>query len=278
MENATEVVDKAGTYLEKLIELLITWAPKVLLAVVLLIVGIIIINRLVRVMRRLMKKRNVDPMLVPFVTGLVNILLKVMLIISVIDIVGVKTTSFVAVLGAAGLAVGLALQGSLGNFAGGILIIIFKPYKVGDYIQAQGEAGTVQSIQIFNTILTTPDNVKIIIPNGPMSSGNITNYSVQETRRMDLVYGISYSDDLEKAKNILKEMTDADSRILRDPEPFIAVKELADSSVNLMVRIWCKKEDYWNINFDWQNDVKLRFDKEGLNFPFPQTEVTMMKN
>jgi len=267
MENATEVADKAGTYLDKLIELVVTWSPKVLLAIVLLIVGIIIINRLVRVMRRVMKKRDVDPTLVPFVTGLVNILLKVMLIISVIDIVGVKTTSFVAVLGAAGLAVGLALQGSLGNFAGGVLIIIFKPYKVGDYISAQGEEGTVQSIQIFNTVLTTPDNVKIAIPNGPMSSGNITNYSVQETRRMDLVYRISYDDDLEKAKNILKEMTDEDSRILRDPAPFIAVKELANNSVNLMVRIWCKREDYWNINFDWQNNVKLRFDKEGISFP-----------
>jgi len=278
MENATEVADKAGTYLEKGIELLMTWGPKVLLAILLLIVGLIIIKRLIKLMKRLMIKREVDPTLIPFLTGMVNILLKVMLIISVIDIVGVKTTSFVAILGAAGLAVGLALQGSLGNFAGGVLIILFKPYKLGDYIEAQGEAGTVQSIQIFNTILTTPDNVKKIIPNGPMSGGNITNYSAQETRRLDLVYGISYDDDLEKAKNILKEMSDADSRILRDPEPFIAVKELADSSVNLMVRIWCKKEDYWNINFDWQNDVKLRFDKEGLNFPFPQREVTMVKS
>ena len=275
MENASEQVDKFASYLEKLVELLITWGPKVLLAIVLLVVGIIIINRFVRILRRLMKKRNLDPMLIPFLSGLVNILLKVMLIISVIDIVGVKTTSFVAVLGAAGLAVGFALQGSLANFAGGVLIIIFKPYKVGDYIQAQGEAGTVQGIQIFNTVLTTPDNVNITIPNGAMSSGSITNFSAQETRRLDLVYGISYDDDLEKAKNILKEMAEADSRIFTDPAPFIAVKELADSSVNLLARIWCKKEDYWNINFDWQNDVKLRFDKEGLTFPFPQNEVTM---
>ncbi len=278
MENASEYVDTAGTYLDKLVELLIAWGPKVVLAIVLLVVGIIIINRLVKVMRRLMTKRNVDPTLIPFLANLVSILLKAMLIISVVDIVGVKTTSFVAVLGALGLAVGLALQGSLGNFAGGVLIILFKPYKVGDYIQAQGEAGTVKTIQIFNTVLSTPDNVVITIPNGAMSSGSITNYSAQDTRRLDLVYGISYSDDLEKAKDILKEMAGADTRLLKDPEPFVAVKELADSSVNLLVRIWCKKEDYWDIHFDWQNNVKLRFDKEGLTFPFPQREVTMVRS
>ncbi len=273
-ETALETVDKAQVWMQKLTDMVIVWGPKVLLALILLIVGIIVINRIVRVMKRLMAKREMDATLIPFLSGLVNILLKTMLIISVIDIVGVKTTSFIAILGAAGLALGLALQGSLGNFAGGVLIIIFKPYKVGDYIEAQGEAGSVKSIQIFNTVLTTPDNVLKIIPNGAMSSGSITNYSAQETRRLDLVYGISYGDDLQKASDVLKEMAEADSRILSDPEPFIAVKELADSSVNLLARVWCKKEDYWNINFDWQKDVKLRFDKEGLTFPFPQREVT----
>jgi len=179
----------------------------------------------------------------------------------------------VAVLGAAGLAVGLALQGSLANFAGGVLIMIFKPYKVGDYIQAQGEAGTVKSVQIFNTVLNTPDNRRVIIPNGAISGGTITNFSVEETRRMDLVFGIGYDDDLEKAKNVLQEMADADERLLTDPAPFIAVKELADSSVNLVVRIWCKKEDYWDVHFDWQNKVKQRFDKEKISIPFPQTTV-----
>ncbi len=273
-ETAIETVDKAQVWIQKLIDLLSVWGPKLLLAIVLLVVGLIIINRIVRLMRRLLKNRSVEPTLIPFLTGMVNILLKAMLIISVIDIVGIKTTSFVAILGADGLAVGLALQGSLGNFAGGVLIIIFKPYKVGDYIEAQGAAGTVKSIQIFNTILTTYDKVLKIIPNGPMSSGTITNYSEQLTKRLELVYGISYNDDLQKAKNVLTEMAEADSRVLKEPAPFIAVKELADSSVNLLVRIWCKKEDYWNINFDWQNDVKLRFDKEGLTFPFPQREVT----
>jgi small conductance mechanosensitive channel len=208
----SEYMSKAGTHLEKLGNLLIVWGPKLLLAIVLLVVGIIVINRLVRLMRRVMTARKLDPTLVPFLSRLVGIMLKVMLIISVVDIVGVKTTSFVAVLGAAGLAVGLALQGSLANFAGGVLLMIFKPYKVGDFINAQGESGTVQAIHVFNTELTTPDNVRIIIPNGAMSSGTIINYSAQETRRLDLVFGISYGDDVEKALKILGEMAKEDAR------------------------------------------------------------------
>jgi small conductance mechanosensitive channel len=198
-----------------------------------------------------------------------------MLIISVVDIVGVKTTSFVAVLGALGLAVGLALQGSLANFAGGVLIMIFKPYQVGDYIEAQGHAGTVKSVQIFNTVLTTPDNVRIIIPNGATSSGSIKNYSAEETRRVDMDYGISYEDDPQKARKILLEMAESDERILAEPAPFVAVKALADSSVNLVVRVWCKKEDYWGIFFDWQAEVKARFDREKISIPFPQMDVHM---
>ena len=266
-------MEKVEVYTEKAVQLLMTWGPKLVLAIVILVVGIIIINSFSRFLRKVMKKRNVDPTLMPFLAGLISTLLKIMLIISVVDIVGVKTTSFVAVLAAAGLAVGLALQGSLSNFAGGVLIMIFKPYQVGDYIQAQGEAGTVSSIQMFNTVLKTPDNRKVIIPNGAISSGTITNFSTEETRRMDLVFGIGYDDDLEKAKNVLKEMADADKRLLTDPAPFIAVKELADSSVNLVVRIWCKKEDYWDIHFDWQNNVKLRFDKENITIPYPHRTI-----
>lgn len=250
-----------------------TWGPKLVLAIVILVVGIIIINSFSRFLRKVMEKLNVDLTLMPFLAGLISTLLKIMLIISVVDIVGVKTTSFVAVLAAAGLAVGLALQGSLANFAGGVLVMIFKPYQVGDYIQAQGEAGTVSSVQMFNTVLKTPDNRKVIIPNGAISSGTITNFSTEETRRMDMVFGIGYDDDLEKAKNVLKEMADADKRLLTDPAPFIAVKELADSSVNLVVRIWCKKEDYWDIHFDWQNNVKLRFDKENISIPYPHRTI-----
>ncbi len=266
-------MEKAEFYTEKAIELLMTWGPRLVLAIVILVVGIIIINSFSRFLRKFMKKRQVDPTLVPFLVGLVSTLFKVMLVISVVDIVGIKTTSFVAVLAAAGLAVGLALQGSLANFAGGVLILILKPYKVGDYIEAQGNAGTVKAVQIFNTVLNTPDNRRVFIPNGAVSNGTITNFSVEETRRMDLVFGIGYDDDLEKAKNVLQEMATADERLLTDPAPFIAVKELADSSVNLMVRIWCKKEDYWDVHFDWQNKVKQRFDKENISIPFPQRTV-----
>ena len=151
--------------------------------------------------------------------------------------------------------------------------MILKPFKVGDYIEAQGHGGTVQEIQIFNTVLTSPDNVRVILPNGATSSGFVKNYSAEDNRRMDLVFGISYDDDLQKARAILKEMAEADNRVLKDPAPFIAVKELADSSVNLMARIWCKKEDYWGIHFDWQSDVKLRFDREKISIPYPQTDV-----
>lgn len=259
----------------KITDLLVVWAPKVLLAIVILVAGLFIINAFGRFLKRIMKARNVDVTLVPFLTGLVKTLLKVMLIISVVDIVGVKTTSFIAVLGALGLAVGLALQGSLSNFAGGVLIMIFKPFQVGDYIEAQGHAGTVKSVQIFNTVLTTPDNVRVIIPNGATSSGSIKNYSAEDTRRIDMDFGISYKDDLQQARKILLEMTEADERILAEPAPFVAVKALADSSVNLVVRIWCKKEDYWAIFFDWQADVKIRFDKENISIPFPQMDVHM---
>jgi small conductance mechanosensitive channel len=266
-------MEKAEFFTQKALDIVLTWGPKLVLAIVILVVGIIIINSFSRFLRKFMKKRDVDPTLVPFLVGLISTLLKVMLIISVVDIVGIKTTSFVAVLGAAGLAVGLALQGSLSNFAGGVLILILKPYRVGDYIEAQGNAGTVTAVQIFNTILLTPDNRKIILPNGAVSGGTITNFSAEETRRMDLIFGIGYDDDLEKAKNVLKDMVSADERILPDPAPFIGVSELGDSSVNLMVRIWCKKEHYWGIHFDWQNNVKLRFDKENITIPYPHRTV-----
>ncbi len=270
-------MEKLETYFDKLVELAVVWAPKLLLAILILVVGLIIVNAFGRFLKKIMNMRNMDPTLVPFLTGLIKSILKIMLIISVVDIVGIKTTSFVAVLGAAGLAVGLALQGSLANFAGGVLIMIFKPYRVGDYVELQGEAGTVQQVQIFNTVLNTPDNVRVTIPNGAASAGTITNYSAEDTRRMDLVFGIGYDDDLEKTRDILKEMAEADSRILTDPAPFVAVKELADSSVNLVVRIWCKKEDYWDIHFDWQSSVKLRFDKENISIPYPQTDVHLDK-
>ncbi|MCG8305855.1 MAG: mechanosensitive ion channel [Cytophagales bacterium] len=263
-----------NTYVDRGITMAVEYAPKLMLAIVTLLIGLWIINAFVRFLKQTMTRREVDPSLVPFVGSLFNVIFKAMLLISVASMVGIQTTSFVAMLGAAGLAVGLALQGSLGNFAGGVLILIFKPFKVGDVIEAQGFIGSVSGIQIFNTILHTPDNKKIIIPNGPLSSGPITNYSAEDLRRVDFVFGIGYDDDIGKAKDILSKIIAADTRIMNEPaEPFIAVKELADSSVNLVVRVWAKTADYWGIYFDMHENVKLTFDKEGISIPYPQTDV-----
>ena len=271
-------MEKIDIYIEQGTSLAVQYAPKLVLAIVTLIVGIWIINAFVKFLRKTMTKREADPSLIPFLTSLANVLLKAMLIISVASMVGIETTSFVAILGAAGLAVGLALQGSLGNFAGGVLILIFKPFKVGDVIDAQGFLGSVTGIQIFNTIIHTPDNKKIIIPNGALSSGPITNFSAEEKRRVDFVFGIGYGDDIKKAKDILSKIIAEDSRIINEPaEPFVAVKELADSSVNLVVRVWANAADYWAIYFDMQEKVKLTFDKEKISIPFPQRDVHLFQ-
>ena len=267
-------MEKIDVYVQQGVSMALEYAPTLALAIVTLIIGLWIINAFVKFLKRTMTKKETDPSLIPFMGSLANVILKAMLLISVASMVGIQTTSFIAVLGAAGLAVGLALQGSLGNFAGGVLILIFKPFKVGDVIEAQGFLGSVSGIQIFNTILHTPDNKKIILPNGPLSSGPITNYSAEELRRVDLLFGIGYGDDIKKAKDILAKIISEDSRILSEPAaPFIAVKELADSSVNFAVRVWAKAGDYWGIYFDMQEKVKLTFDKEGISIPFPQTDV-----
>ncbi|MDW7690517.1 mechanosensitive ion channel [Flammeovirgaceae bacterium SG7u.111] len=266
-------------YSAQLIDLAWKYLPGIAMAIVVLIIGLIIIKSLTGFVKNLMIKRNVDVSLVPFLTSLFNVLLKVMLLISVASMVGIETTSFVAVIGAAGLAIGLALQGSLANFAGGVLILIFKPYKVGQVIEAQGFIGIVNEIQIFVTILKTFDNKTIIIPNGPLANGAITNYSTEEKRRIDMTFGIGYDDDIAKAKQILADLIAADTRILKEPaEPFIALSELADSSVNFVVRVWAKGADYWGIYFDMQEKVKLTFDKEGIGIPYPQTDVHLYKH
>ena len=271
MENATNYWDKAA-------EMVMTFAPKVILAIVVLIIGFWIIKRIVKPTGRVMEQKSMDASLQKFLSSLISIVLKVMLLISVASIIGIATTSFVAVLGAAGLAVGLALQGSLANFAGGVLILMFKPYKVGDVIDAQGHIGRVDSIQIFNTVLKTPDNKTIIIPNGPLSNGSITNVSTEPQRRVDMTFGIGYSDDILKTKDVLKNIIDNDTRILKDPAPAILVSELADSSVNFAVRVWCNSADYWGIYFDMHENVKLTFDKEKISIPFPQWDVHMFQN
>ncbi len=253
--------------------LLLAYAPKVLLAVVTLILGLWLVKKMSNVSEKLMAKNNMEVSLKKFLISLSSILLKTMLIISVISMVGIEPTSFVAVLASAGFAVGMALQGSLGNFAGGVLILMFKPFKVGDTIEAQGFTGTVGIIGIFNTTLKTFDNRTIIIPNSPLSSGPITNLTTEPTRRVDMAFSVSYKDDVSLAKQLINDLILNDERILKDPEPFVAVSELGSSSVNLTVRVWCETANYWNIYFDMQEKVKLEFDKSGITIPFPQTDL-----
>lgn len=266
-------MDKLEQYTNTLTELAVQYAPKLALAIVTLIVGIIIINSFVKFFKKVMISREMDPSLVPFLGTLTNVLLKAMLLISVASMVGIQTTSFVAVLGAAGLAIGLALQGSLANFAGGVLILLFKPYKVGDVIEAQGVIALVSEVQIFNTILKTYDNKTIIIPNGKLSNDLIVNYSTEETRLVEWVFGIGYSDDIDKAKNIIRDIVFTDDRVLEKDNPFINVSELGDSAVNIKVRARVQGADYWSIFFDKTEAVKKAFDEQGINIPFPQRDV-----
>lgn len=263
----------AEQFIEHGKELILTYGAKVVGAIVVLIVGWWVIRMLMGTMARIMKKREVDPSLVPFVHGLVGAILKVGLILSVIQMVGVETTSFIAVLGAAGLALGMALSGTLQNFAGGVMLLLFKPYKVGDFVEAQGHTGTVDSIQIFNTVLKTPDNKTVILPNSPVSTGAIVNFSTEPQRRVDMVFGIGYGDDIDGAKATLNELIAEDGRILKDPVPQVVVAELADSSVNFKVRAWAKTADYWGIYFDMHERVKKTFDAKGISIPFPQMDV-----
>ncbi|MEQ9563582.1 MAG: mechanosensitive ion channel [Woeseiaceae bacterium] len=244
-----------------------------LAAIVIFYVGRFVARMLTKGVRRVMEGQSVDPILVSFVTSLVQWGLMAFVIIAAITKLGVQTASLVALIGAAGLAVGLALQGSLANFAAGVLIVLFRPYRVGDYVEAAGVAGSVVQVQVLTTILHTPDNKEIIIPNGQIMSSIITNYSANATRRIDLVFGVSYSDDLDKVRKIIEELVAADSRILKDPECQIAVSELADSSVNFVVRPWSSTADYWSVRFDLIEAVKKRFDKEGISIPFPQRDV-----
>ena len=267
-------MEKFQEILAKVYELIVTYGMKFIMAIVVLIVGLIVIKWITRALVRLMKKGNVNPSLIPFLRTLSNILLKAMLIISVMGMVGIQMTSFIAVLGAAGLAVGLALQGTLQNFAGGVMILLFKPYEVGHFIEAQGFMGTVKEIQIFTTVLNTPDNRKVIIPNSPLATGSITNFSAMPTRRIDFSFGISYGDNIDKAKDILLKMAEKDDRVLKeDNPPQVMVEALGDSSVNLKLRTWVKSEDYWTLFFDVTENVKKQFDASGISIPFPQSDV-----
>jgi small conductance mechanosensitive channel len=268
-----EQINFLQTGLQQLYDFILVFGPKLLGAIVTLIIGLWIIKFLVRIADKGMKRADLDVSLQRFLSSFIGIILKVLLLISVASMVGIATTSFIAILGAAGLAVGLALQGSLANFAGGVLILLFKPFKVGDFIDAQGYMGTVHAIQIFITVLKTPDNKTVIIPNGPLSNGSLTNFSTEPQRRVDMSFGIGYEDDIAKAKEVLNRLVAEESRIIQEPAPQIMVGELGDSSVNFNVRVWCNAADYWGIYFDMQEKVKYAFDKDGISIPFPQRDV-----
>lgn len=242
-------------------------------ALMVFLVGRILINMLNKLVRRILARRQIDPSIRTFASSLVNVVLTILLIVSVVGALGVQTTSFAALLASAGVAIGMALSGNLSNFAGGLVILLFKPYKVGDYIEAQGSGGVVREIQIFHTVLTTPDNKAVYIPNGSLSSGMVTNFSREQTRRVDWVFGVEYGSDFEQVKQCLLRILEADDRILKDPQPFIVLGALADSSVNLTVRVWVKSADYWDVYFQTIETVYTTFNKEGIGFPFPQLTV-----
>jgi len=244
-----------------------------LIALAIFYFGKMVISLIVRGMRKVMQRQEVDKTLETFVCNLVRIVLLVVVIIAAIGQIGIQTTSFIAIFGAAGLAVGLALQGSLSNFAAGVMLLAFRPFKVGDFIDAGGTAGTVREIQLFTSILATPDNVKVIVPNGAVFGGTIKNFAGYDTRRVDLVIGIGYDSPIQKAKEIMAALIEKDERTLSDPPMQIAVAELADSSVNFVVRMWVKREDYWGVKFDMTHAIKDAFDEAGIEIPFPQRVI-----
>jgi small conductance mechanosensitive channel len=264
--------------LARVYEILTVYGLRVVAAIVIFIVGRWVALGVAKLIKRIMIKSNVDKTLVTFVRNLSYIALLAFVVIAALNQLGIQTASFIAVLGAAGLAIGLALQGSLGNFAAGVLMIIFKPFKVGDFIEGAGVAGTVEKIEIFTTQLKSPDNKTIIVPNGKMTGDNITNFTVKGTRRVDFVFGIGYEDDIDKARSIIKEIIDKDERVMKEPEPMIVVSELADSSVNLTVRAWTSAQDYWSFYFDTTENVKKQFDSQGVNIPFPQRDVHLYEH
>jgi len=259
-------------------ELFAVFGVRVIAAVVILILGWWVAKIVRNSMRKVMTKRGVDPMLVSFVGHLAYALLMIFVILAALGKLGVQTTSFVAIVGAAGLAIGLALQGALANFAAGVLMLIFKPFKVGDYVEGGGTAGVVEEIQIFTTKLKTPDNKLIIVPNAKMTGDNITNYSAKEIRRVDFVFGVGYGDDIDKVKKVLEDVLSKEERILKDPPITIGLIELGDSSVNFAVRPWVKTSDYWGVYFDVNEAMKKRFDAEGITIPFPQRDIHMYQH
>jgi small conductance mechanosensitive channel len=264
--------------LEKWIErgyaLIMDFGPRVLVAIVIWIIGSWVIKRMLNGTRKIMSKRGFDESLQKFLLNLLSWVLKILLILVILAKLGIETTSFAAILAAAGLAIGLALQGSLGNFAGGVLLMIFKPIKIGDLIEAQGEIGVVKEIEIFTTKLTGLSNKEIIIPNGALSNGNILNYTTEGTRRVDLTFGVGYDSDIKKTKDVLLNVLTSHPKVLKDPNPTVNVSELADSSINFAARPWCNAEDYWDVYFDITENTKEALDAAGIEIPYPhQVEI-----
>ncbi len=253
--------------------MVITYGGKILLALLTLGIGLWLIGRLIKVLKKVFEIRAYERTLQKFLLQVISVLLKVLLLISVVSMVGVQVTSFIALLGAAGIAFGMALSGTLQNFAGGVMLLILKPFKVGDYIEAQGYAGTVTEVQIFHTVLHTPDKKTIIIPNGPLSNGAAVNFSTSPVRRVDITFGIGYGDNIDKARQLIMDILTSDQRVLEDPAPFTGVVSLGDSSVNIVTRAWVNGGDYWDVYFYLNEKVKKTFDENGVSIPFPQRDV-----
>lgn len=276
-----QIVD-ASTKLESLLQHLFEAGAQlgltIIKALIVFLVGRLTIGIINRIVRSLLNKKRIEPSVHSFTASLVNVVLTILLIVSVVGALGVQTTSFAALLASAGVAVGMALSGNLSNFAGGLIILLFKPYKVGDFIEAQGVSGTVKEIQIFHTVLTTSDNKIIYIPNGSLSSGVVTNYSREETRRVEWIFGVEYGSDYEQVRKVVLRVLEADQRIMTDPAPFVALTALADSSVNIVVRVWVKSADYWNVYFEINQNIYATFNAEGIEFPFPQLTIHQVNN
>lgn len=263
---------------EMAIRYILKYSPNVIGAIITLVIGLWIIKWVLRLVNGQMDRSNVDSSLRPFLKSLVGTMLKIMLAISIMTMLGIEMTSFIAILASAGLAVGLALSGTLQNFAGGVMILLFKPFKVGDFIEAQGFKGTVKEIQIFVTILNSPENITTLIPNGGLANNSITNYSTRSTRRVDWTVGVAYGESIDVVRKVIEGLLDADGRLLDDPAPYVKVAELADSSVNFTVRGWVKSDDYWDVFFDMNENIYTAFQKEGISIPFPQLDVHIRNN
>ncbi len=260
-----------------LTDLMLTWGVRVLGALAVLVIGRVVAGMARRAVRRLLQRSSVDDTLIPFVSSLVYYLLLAFVLIAVLGLFGIPTASFIAVLGAAGLAVGLALQGTLSNFASGVMLLLFRPFRAGDFVEAGGASGTVAEIGIFNTSLNTPDNIRVIIPNSAIFGQTINNFAANDTRRNDMTLGIGYDDDIDTAMAVIRKALEEDERVLPEPEPVIAVGELADSSVNLVIRPWCKRQDYWALRWDLTRRLKVELEAAGCSIPYPQRDVHLFQ-